>query len=819
MEVNGDNTSEENAMPLNLRDMLAAYWQKWPLILAFSLIGLAAAYLWNKTVYDRFEVEMVINVKAEDQSLISTSPISFLNRNDNLIDPKIAALESFEHNMRVARELEWEVSYYYKNLISSRQTYGKSSYTVEIDKAYPQVINVPIYIKPKPTGFELSVEDDFLEDKVKLYDYTNQTFSSGPLEIPLNTEHRYNEWIESGSIRIKVSLTNEALLNDPGDHYFRLVDYETLAKANRETLRVSTNNLKGSFNNSGIMTISAQGYSKDRLAGFLNTTIQILQVNELENKNARINRTIDFIDQQLTYLVDSLQQAEKALQAFRSDNQVVDLSAEAGQIFTQLIGLEQEKAELILTKDYYQYLQNQLTNSTDISEVSLPSVTVTSNPAITNLTGQLTELNLQRTNAAFSLKPENPIFQNIEKQIRDVAKQLRDNVTSLIETNKIALDKVEARISEIENQFTDIPQTEQTLINLRKRYELISNLYTILLERRSDAAITRSSNTTDIQIIDPARDIGQSPIGPSRLKNLIIGLLLGVIVPIGFIGVGNYFNNKVDGTAQIKARYSFPIMGEIVHSSGKESIVPLDNSKLITAEGFRSLRTNIQFIVKKPDVKTMSIMVSSGISGEGKTFISNNLGNVLVKNNKSVLIITADLRKSNSLEPFGIKPNKGLSNYLANQATKEEIIIKTEIPNLKLIASGPPPPNPSELIMSDTFSNLLKSLTESQEFDYIIIDTPPILLFSDALHMSTLSDHCLYVVRQGVTRTSSLGLISEKHKKGFLKNVSLVVNDIKMKRTQGYYGYGHSYYRGYSSYGYGMKNRKGLSRFFKRKRS
>jgi tyrosine-protein kinase Etk/Wzc len=797
------SADSEGSEPLDLKAVFKKYLAFWPIILIGAFLGVGGAYIWNLYLLDRYSLKSIIEIKSNSSSFLLDEPIPFFNQNNNQVESQTANLMSYRHNLKVAERLDWEVSYFREDLLVNREVYKSRNYKVIFDKSHPQAINLPIYFNPTLDGFNLNINEEEDSD-LFMFVYDRQTSYKTIYQDFLTDTYDYDVWITTPFSRFKIQLLNvtqSAIASSENQDFFMFHNYASIASKN-----ISSLNIESLKVGSSILQVSVEGESKAKIVDYLSASIQVLQMDELEKKNVAINNTIDFIDEQLQNIVDTLLSAEQDLQDFRSNNRVVDLNSEASQTFTQFIELEKERSAILLQQTYFVYVEDYIGKNADLSALSVPSATGLVDLGVSSTTRQLVTLSLQKSRLRLSLKENNPTILTLNEQIRVLRSNLLKSVNNLKSTNNIQLKDINERIRIIEKKFAKLPTTEQTLINLRRRYELNNNLYTLLLGKRADAGIAKSSNTYDTEIIDPAIDLGQNPIAPKRKMTLIIGFMVGVLLPISFIYLRSFLNESVTDSDQIKKILKLPVLGEIIHNKSKIDLIQFENSKLILAEGFRTLRTNLQYIVAKNKKKTKVIMVTSSVSGEGKTFISNNLGSIIATGNKRTLVISADLRKNSTAKAFKLSTTIGLTNYLIHQTELESIIQKTSNPYLSVIPAGPIPPNPSELITSDEFKSLIEQLVSSDNYDYIIIDTPPVILFSDAQHISSFADFSVFVVRQRFTKASMLEFIKDKQQHGFLKNIVIVVNDIKPLRGATRYGYGYgSAYSSYASYGYGKK--------------
>ena len=315
------------------------------------------------------------------------------------------------------------------------------------------------------------------------------------------------------------------------------------------------------------------------------------------------------------------------------------------------------------------------------------------------------------------------------------------------------------------------------LVNIQRKFNLNESIYTYLLEKRAEAAIALAGNVADHKVLDIARLESRFPISPKKNISYLLGLVIGFVIPIVSITIRDFFNDKIISKSDIEKITKYPIIGNILHSDKGSNLVMINSPKSAIAEAFRAIRTNIQYLDSEKDKKI--ICVTSSISGEGKTYCSMNLASVFALSGSKTLLIGADMRKPKIFTDFQLTNDKGLSNYLSNQAKKEDIIQKSEIENLDIILSGPTPPNPAELLDKKLMQSFLDEL--QKEYKYIVIDTPPIGLVTDGLILMKHTNVNLYMVRQNYSTKGMLEHVTTLFEQKEIKNINLLVNDIDEK--------------------------------------
>ena len=360
--------------------------------------------------------------------------------------------------------------------------------------------------------------------------------------------------------------------------------------------------------------------------------------------------------------------------------------------------------------------------------------------------------------------------------------------------------KVNTKLKELETKINVLPEKELEYLNISRKYNLSDNVYNTFLQKRMEASIVKAANLSDIQFPDPAKDIGGGLVGPRTGVNYITAFFIGIFIPLIVIFILFFIRNSIQNIEDISSVTDIPLIGVVGIKHNESNLSVFERPKSALSESFRAIRSSLQFLYKKQSLMgSKTLMLTSSISGEGKTFCSINIATVFALSEKKTIILGLDLRKPKIFDDFNVKNDIGAVNFLIGQNKLEEVIQKTHIPYLDVLTSGPIPPNPSELILGNSMKEMMELL--KKEYDYIILDTPPVGLVSDALELAQYSDVILYIVRQNFTKKEMLALLNNRSKRGELNNISIVFNgyENKAKYGTGYgYGYGYGYSYGFS---------------------
>ena len=517
----------------------------------------------------------------------------------------------------------------------------------------------------------------------------------------------------------------------------------------------------------------------------------------IEEKNKVSVNTINFINQRLDLISKELSGVESNLEGFRNKKGVIAPSAQIEELYKDVGDQDKTLLELNIKKRLGEFLLKELQQANEPGK-TVPSNIGIDDPAIGALVVRYNEVQLR-------LERETPLNAPNSLLITDLKGQLEDDRKSLVsalqnyETN-IKQQIIDINLVNSKNYGTlnQVPSTERVMKEISRQQSIKEGLYLYLLQNREETEISYSSTVSNYKEIDQA-EVSKAPISPDKSKILIIAFIIGILVPAALIFIIDFFNDKIISKDDITKRTSTPFIGEIGHVDDITPLIVNNKARSIISEQFRIVRSNLQFLLK--DKKT--ILITSSISGEGKSFISLNVAAVLAITDKKVALLEFDLRKPRIVANLNLpKSDIGLSNYLIGQSVKlEELyLILPDYPSLHIYNSGPIPPNPAELMLGDRMTDLFKELKD--KYDYVIIDSAPIGLVGDSYTIARFTDAVLYIVRQRYTIKSQIGFINDIYENGKLKNMGLIINDVKVGGRYGYYGYGNAYGYGYG-YGYG----------------
>ena len=764
----------------DIKRYISLFLSNWYWFAVALFISLSIAYGINRYSEKVYTVSSTMLIKDEQvgggmSGIENIIPGGDIFKSHQNLQNEIGILKSFSLNYNVMKELpDFWVSYVGvgRRRIAENRHYKDGPFKVVFDSLYKQTKNARIDI-------------EILSDKeyrMKIGDQIDKKMNFGDIYSTIG-------------FNFALIIRRDFIFDNvqSNKYYFWFERIEGLANLYRGKLGVSPIEEEAS-----LIRLTTTGVSTLQETDYLNKLMEVYINRGLDLKNQTAEKTIEFINEQLNLISDSLTLAEIRLENFRLTNSLIDLSSEASLLQTRIVRYENEKYIIELEKQYYEYLIEYINSKDESGDIVSPSIMGVSDPGLSRLVGELASLQLQKKQLSFSLSGELPAVNLMDSQIEDARNILRENVKNSINNVKRLLVDINARIVGVEQNVQKLPGTERRLINIQRKFDLNNTVYTYLMEKRAEAGIAKASNISDNRVIDQAKTFNSNRVGPKEKKNYMMAFIFGLLIPTALIFLLDLLNNKVIDKKDIEKATTVPILGYIGHNENKSEIPIFENPGSTLAESFRSIRTSLKFFSEQAPSNT--ITVTSTISGEGKTFISVNLASIIAMLGKKVLIVGLDLRKPKLHKIFNTNNGTGLTTYLIGETGYEDIIQKTDIDNLFFTTSGPIPPNPAELIDSDRMGIFFKKAKE--EYDYIIIDTPPVAIVTDTLLLAPYVNINLFIVRQRYSSKNTLELINDLYKQGELKNLSIIVNDISLS---GYYGYGLRYGNtlGYRSYTYG----------------
>ncbi|MCZ4224365.1 GumC family protein [Pedobacter rhodius] len=749
---------------IDFKNILHKLFEKWSWFLVSVIFFLVFSFFYLRFTVPQYQINSKLLVNDNDNGSAASKKGSLMDLGgligaSNSVDNETEILKTRFLMEKVVRKMQLNIIYYQRSNFINEELYSKP-FKLNIIKSV-DTINFTAFNITKIDANKVLVKTKKFEKQV----FWNQVFNVAGV----------------GSIM----LTKEPGQNFSNNHHY-------VVKVSSLDERVATLMQQLSVKAGKQATIIDLGLSypiPKKGEDILNELIAQYTAANIDDKNAIADSTGKFIKERLTVIASELGDQENQVKDYKQRNQLSDMS-EQGKLLVQNTGeftneLARAETQISIMNDLESYLKDESKNKRVFPSSLLPQDMVFS-----NLMNQYNSLLIERDRLLISDTEDSPFIKNLDLQISGLRRGVLSNIQSTRNTYLLTRNKLRSQLSEAEGQIRAVPEVEKNYLKLARNKDIKQELYIFLMQKAEETAISKTSNISVAKTIDPPKSQVE-PISPKKNVIYFISLIMGFVIPIVIILLANLFNTSINTKVDIEALTSVPVIGEINHNESSDNLIVANQGRSAISEQFRALRTNLSFYLKSKDEKV--ILLTSSMSGEGKSFTAINLANIFALSGKKVLLMELDLRKPGLSSKLGLDNRIGFSNYTINPEIKISDIIKpiSISTNMFIISSGPLPPNPAETLLSDKVDALITEL--KKQFDYIIMDAPPIGVITDAQLLVPYSNAILYLVRQKVTKKDQLSIVDDLYKTGKMKNIGIVVNDISNKE----YGYGY----GYGTYG------------------
>lgn len=780
-QINNINLQEDN----DLKKAAELLLRNYKLFIFSIVIALGLAFAKNYTSIPIYRITSSVLIKENNERSGSRDMNDYLNSSlfgNNLnFQNELWVLQSSPVIEKTVKNINLSVSYFRKSDFKYLDAYKSAPFRILFSPNHTQPLNVSFEITFNKSGtFQLKAESE----KVYFYDYSTEEYKYQKQNWSFQKSGTPGKLIETPDLAfiVEVDSTRQISDEEASLYSFEFRDQNSIARSLKNRFQFDIIDQKAT-----VIEISFLSESVSKGKDIVNELMKVYSNQNLERKNHIAIITIEYIDKQLGEISDSLSMTENNLQQFRSANQILNVAEQATGISAQYVQLQNQRAELITRKRYYDYVADYLSKNDDFSNMIVPASMGIPDQILTNLMTELIASQSQRSNLIDNKQEKNPLVSKLNIKIENIKKTISDNISAVRQTTDISIDEMNKRIAKIEAQISRMPKTEQQLGGFERKYRLNDAIYNYLLEKRAEAKITKASNLPDDIIIEPAAQDGGGPVSPNTKKNYIMAFLLGIGLPFSYLIARKALNNKIDSQESIERITNIPVLGKILHNYKKSNNVVFEYPKSPIAESYRVLRTNLDFTMKGGSHQI--IMITSCIAGEGKSFNALNTAMSYAQLGRKTILINFDLRKHTSYFEKPEEPSIGLSSFLINKVSLKDIILKSPDDKLDYINSGPIPPNPAELLALDETKRMIEGL--KSQYDYIILDTPPLAQVTDGFLIMETADLKVIVVRYNYSKKKIVTMVLKDLKHKNIENICLLMNDNRIKSDQ--YGYGYGY--------------------------
>lgn len=779
---------------------------KWFVLSLIICMGAAHIYLRYATPIYQSAAKLLIKDDEGSRSsfkggnsIMSATNLGIIS-NSNGIDNEMEILKSRTLAQQTVYDLKLYVNYRHEGKLKDHILYGDQEVNIDMDLEHLKKLNAPMNLKITREGRNYHVtgsynvpidNNSFNPEAVNI----DKTFSALPATI--GTRVGVVRFTQNGNYMLRDGESLKATMIAPEIAAGKYVGNLNVTESSKTTT---------------IVDLVLNDEIPQRAIDYLKQLAIVYNRQANEDKNEIAVRTEQFINQRLEKINAELGSTEGQLENYKKRNNMVELKMNA----TQAVANADQYAQKLSEANTQVALLDELTrymNEPSNRHQPIPSNVGLSDASATSLINEYNKIALQRNQLLHSASENSPTVTPLTAQLDDLNSSIKRAMTQARAGLRIQRNSIAAQAGKYEGQINNTPEQERMLTQIGRQQEVKSGLYLMLLQKREENSISLAATADKGKLIDTPVFAGK--VTPKNYMIMLIALILGLAIPAGILFLLEFFRYKIEGHNDVEKLTNLPIIADVAIASEraktKADIVVHENKNNLMEEIFRSLRTNLQFLLKQHD---KVIMFTSTTSGEGKTFIASNVAISFALLGKKVVLVGLDVRKPRLAELFEIDDHHhGITNLLVKDEVnwsdvKEQIIPSGINDKLDILMAGPVPPNPGELVTRESLDQTMEQLKE--HYDYILIDTAPVGLVTDTLALGRISNATVYVCRADFTQKASFGLINSLSMEKKLPNMSIVLNGVDLsKKKYGYY-YGYGKYGKYGKYGnYGMYGSKG----------
>ncbi|GGG42596.1 tyrosine protein kinase [Croceivirga lutea] len=783
--------SDNKNIDLDLNGIVKLLLKKWYWFALSLFVFLALAKIYNRYATPKYSIKgqiQILEEKGASPELAVFTELDFLGGKQNAVEDEISVLSSRSNFLEVAKNLKLNVNFKVIGDVKESEVYVDTPISVNLLEA-----DSIIYDSEFSFYVNLNSDNSFGYSEDENNDFTKMAFGKtiktkiGEIIVTPNLDY-FNEYKNQV---IKVSILPLA----------------KVAQYYKEAVKIGTIE-----EDSKVINLVLEEAVPQKAINILNELIRVYNANAINDKKEIADKTFTFINDRINDIASNLSNVDQSAQEFMTRRGITNIASQADVNINLGAATQQElqnaQTQLAVASSMKNMVDNQ--GGYDV----LPSNIGLNDASIANTTSKYNQLVQERNRLLKSSNEKNPMIVNIDEQLSGLKRSLQSSLNNIENNLTLQVNNLGSRQSSIQSRIYSAPTNQRALRDITRKQETTESLYLYLLQKREESQVALASASPKSKVIDAAYLESKDPISPNRLKIYLASCIVGFLLPFSVLYLQHNLDNKIHNKSTLEQRVTdYPILAELPKLNGKSRKIVGQDDRSVLGESLRILRTNLDYLIKSKTGKHNNVvLITSSVSGEGKTFLSTNLAKILATAGKRVLLVGADIRNPKMYQYFNESSSSkkssskskdyeyGLSEYLQDTSLElSDLVNKINIDEAKLdvIYSGKILPNPSELLMRDRLRALLSQVSDL--YDYVLLDTAPLMLVTDTLLISPYVNHTIYVTRAGVSETSVVDYPIRLQREGKINGLAFVVNDVKNSNL----GYAGKY-----GYGYGAKPKK-----------
>lgn len=773
-EVFGETSGKKNTA--SIKDTIKKYLAYWPVFILSMGIFVGGAMLYLRKATPKYSATALILVKGEKKNsgpedLISNALVA--TRSNNM-ENELQLMRSSNLMEHIVLENQFNISYYLLGRVKASDIYLNAPFRLIMQKVVDSSVGISFIVKNINTS--------------------GVSIQYGP---KTNKRLHHLRWNTPFTI---------------ADHQFVLAPRGQVGKIDGEYMAVWSpvkqtaveiaNKISIGWMDklTSIIKLSLLIENLDRGKDILNALVKEYDRADLEDKSIASRNTIRFIDDRLDIISAELSGVEGTLENFQGTNQLINVESQSGEAFNNSNAVSKDILDINIKKGVIQQIESYFNNPNNPGKL-VPSSLGIDDPTLGTLIGKYNELELKKQMEKPRLSSNSIVLKDIDNQINDVKGSVLENLQNINKNLNLQQNSLQQKNNQYKQFLSSLPRKERVMLEIKRKQSITEGLYLYLLQKREEAAISAgAANISVYKQIEKASGFG--PVEPNSRNIMMVAVLLGLLMPVGLIFLLDALNDKIVSRYEITSKTSIPVLGELIHIPKRKTKGILIMNRDLFGEQFRLIRTNLALSANKENSQV--ILITSSNVSEGKSMVSLNLAAVLAIPGKKVALLEFDMRKPGITKNLGLSNEKGLSDYLSGKTIdlSEIYQVSEDIATLHIYPAGPISKNPADLLLNENMPPLFDVL--KKRYDYVVIDTAPVGLVTDAFILSKFADSAVYVIRQRHTLKKQLDFLNDVYMNRRLDNLGLIINDVK---TGGKYGSGYGYGQNYN-YVYGGDARK-----------